>query len=288
MEGWLEANSLARFVVEIVEQLDTSAIEEAYKGGGSAPYAPKMMLALLFYCYAKGIFSSRQIEQASYELIPVLYITGGLHPDHDSINSFRQRFLGQLQPLFVQILEYAWKLGIFKLGDISIDGTKIQANASKHKAMSWEYAQKLEVQLQAEVETLLHKFQTEAGESFRDIDIPQEVQRREERLEKIAQVKAEIEARAQARYEREKVEYEDKLRERAVKEKTRGRKLGGKQPKAPKAAPKAKDQVNFTDEESRIMPTSGGGFEQAYNAQATVDMDTMLIVGNHGASTPQR
>ncbi len=286
MEGWLEANSLARFVVDIVEQLDTSVIEEAYKGGGSAPYAPKMMLALLFYCYAKGIFSSRQIEQATYELIPVLYITGGLHPDHDSINSFRKRFLGQLEPLFVQILEYAWTLGIFKLGDISIDGTKIQANASKHKAMSWEYAQKLEVQLQAEVETLLHKSQTEAGESFRDIDISQEAQRREERLEKIAQVKAEIEARAQARYEREKAEYEDKLRERAVKEKTRGRKLGGKQPKAPKAGPKAKDQVNFTDEESRIMPTSGGGFEQAYNAQASVDMDTMLIVGNHISQNP--
>ncbi len=286
MEGWLEANSLARFVVDIVEQLDTSVIEGAYKGGGSAPYPPKMMLALLFYCYAKGIFSSRQIEQATYELIPVLYITGGLHPDHDSINSFRKRFLGQLEPLFVQILEYAWTLGIFKLGDISIDGTKIQANASKHKAMSWEYAQKLEVQLQAEVETLLHKSQTEAGESFRDIDISQEAQRREERLEKIAQVKAEIEARAQARYEREKAEYEDKLRERAVKEKTRGRKLGGKQPKAPKAGPKAKDQVNFTDEESRIMPTSGGGFEQAYNAQASVDMDTMLIVGNHISQNP--
>ena len=111
---------------------------------------------------------------------------------------------------------------------------------------------------------------------------------REERLEKIAQVKAEIEARAEARYEREKAEYEDKLRERAVKEKTRGRKLGGKQPKAPKAGPKAKDQVNFTDEESRIMPTSGAGFEQAYNAQASVDMDTMLIVGNHGAPTNQR
>ena len=297
MEGWLEANSLARFVVDIVEQLDTSVIEEAYKGGGSAPYAPKMMLALLFYCYAKGIFSSRQIEQATYELLPVLYITVGLHPDHDSINTFRQRFLEQLQPLFVQILVYAGSLGIFKLGDISIDGTKIQANASKHKAMSWEYANKLEVQLQAEVSALLHKSQTEAGENFRDIDIPQELQRRQERLEKIAQVKVEIEARAQARYEREKAEYEEKLRARAVKEKTRRRKLGGKQPKAPKAGPKAKDQVtlarslapiggagslvNFTDEESRIMPTSGGGFEQAYNAQASVDMDTMLIVGNH-------
>ena len=199
MEGWLDTNSLARFVVEIVEQLDTGEIEGAYKGGGSAPYPPKMMLALLFYCYAKGIFSSRQIEKATYELIPVLYITGGTHPDHDSINTFRRRFLAQLQPLFVQILEYACRLGIFKLGDISIDGTKIQANASKHKAMSWEYANKLEVQLQAEVETLLHKSQTEAGESFGDIDIPQELQRRQERLEKIAQVKSEIEARAQAR-----------------------------------------------------------------------------------------
>ena len=116
MEGWLDRNSLARFVVEIVEQLDTSEIEGVYKGGGSAPYPPKMMLALLFYCYAKGIFTSRQIEQATYELIPVLYITGGLHPDHDSINSFRQRFLGQLQPLFVQILEYAWKLGKSDVG----------------------------------------------------------------------------------------------------------------------------------------------------------------------------
>ncbi len=122
--------------------------------------------------------------------------------------------------------------------------------------------------LLAEVEELLHKSQTEEGESFRDIDIPQELQRRQERLEKIAQVKSEIEARAQARAEREKGEYEAKLRERAAKEKARGRKLGGKKPQAPEAGPKAKDQVNFTDSESRIMPTSGGGFEQAYNAQA--------------------
>ncbi len=180
-----------------------------------------------------GIFSSRQIEKATYELIPVLYITGGTHPDHDSINTFRRRFLAQLQPLFVQILEYACRLGIFKLGDISIDGTKIQANASKHKAMSWEYANKLEVQLQAEVEVLLHKSQTEAGESFRDLDIPQELQRRQERLEKIAQVKAEIEARAQARYDQEKAEYEAKLRERAVKEKARGRKDRRQAPECP-------------------------------------------------------
>ena len=245
LEGWLDKNSLARFVVEIVEQLDTSEIEKSYRGGGSAPYPPKMMLALLFYCYAKGIFASRQIEQATYELIPVLYITGGTHPDHDSINTFRKRFLAQLPSLFVQILEYACHLGIFKLGDISIDGTKIQANASKHKAMSWEYANKLEVQLQAEVATLLEKSQTEAGENFRDLDIPQELQRRQERLEKIALVKSEIEARAQVRSEREKAEYDAKLKERAAKEKARGRKLGGKKPQTPEAEPKAKDKREF-------------------------------------------
>ena len=157
MEGWLDQNSLARFVVEIVEHLDTSAIEAAYRAGGSAAYAPKMMLTLLFYCYAKGIFSSRKMEQATYELIPVLYITGGLHPDHDSINTFRRRFLEQLSPLFVEILQYSCSLGIFKLGDISIDGVKIKANASKHKAMSWDYACKLEKQLKQEVEPALEQ-----------------------------------------------------------------------------------------------------------------------------------
>lgn len=286
MEGWLDRNSLASFVVDVIEQLDTSAIEDAYTGGGSAPYPPKMMLALLFYGYAKGIFGSRKIEQATYELIPVLYITGGHHPDHSSINAFRKRFLTQLQPLFVQILEYAYELGIFQLGDISIDGTKIEANASKHKAMSWAYANKLEAQLQAEVEALFQKAETAPGEPFCDIDIPQEVQRRNARLEKIAAVKAEIERRAQARYDAAQAEYEAKRKARSVKEAARGRKLGGRQPKAPEPGPQAKDQVNFTDAESRIMPTAGGGFEQAYNAQASVDMDTMLIVGNHVTQNP--
>ena len=286
MEGWLEPNSLARFVVEIVEQLDTSAIEGAYRGGGSAPYPPKMMLSLLFYCYAKGIFSSRKIEQAGYEQIPVLYITGGLHPDHDSINTFRRRFLEQLSPLFVEILEYACGLGIFKLGDISIDGVKIKANASKHKAMSWEYACKLEEQLRQEVATLLAKAESESGQGEPEIDIPQEIQRRQARLSKIREIKGEIEQRAQARYELEKAEYERKLAEREAKEKARGRKLGGKAPIAPQPGPQAKDQMNFTDSESRIMPVSGGGFEQAYNAQASVDMETMIIVGNHVSQQP--
>lgn len=288
MEGWLDSNSLARFVVDVVEQLDTEEIEGSYKGGGSRPYPPKMMLSLLFYCYAKGIFSSRKIEEATYELIPALYISGGSHPDHSSINGFRQRFLDPLKPLFVQILSYACRLGVFKLGDISLDGTKMEANASKHKALSWEYANRLEAQLRSEVEALLAKAAAAEGKgkSEKDIDIPDEIQRRQVRLARIAAAKAEIKARAKARYEQEQAEYEAKLKARAAKEAAQGRKLGGRKPKAPESTPKASEQVNFTDEDSRIMPVSGGGFEQAYNAQASVDMETMLIVGAHVSQQP--
>lgn len=285
LEGWLDGNDLAPVIVEVVEALDTRAIEAAYHGGGSAPYPPKMLLAVLFYCYAKGIFSSRKIERATYELIPVLYITGGTHPDHDSINTFRQRFLPQVEPLFVPLLRIAHDLGILKLGDVSIDGTKIQANASKHKAMSWAYAEKLEETLRAEVQTLLQRAEAEAGLGSKEIDLPAELKRREDRLQKIAEVKAEIERRAQARYAQEQADYAAKQAERAAKEQARGRKLGGKPPQEPTPGPRPTDQVNFTDEDSRIMPVSGGGFEQAYNAQATVAMATLLVVGAH--VTPQ-
>jgi transposase len=284
-EGWLKDNHLARFIVEIVEAMDTKALEDDYRGGGSNPYPPKMMLALLFYSYATGTFSSRKIEQATYELIPVMYIAGGEHPDHDTINTFRKRFLSKLGSLFLQILMIAHGMGYLKLGDVSLDGTKIQANASKHKAMSWEYANKLEAQLKGEIEELLKRAESENSKNG-GINIPAELERREARLAKIAEVKAEIERRAQARYEQEQAEYEAKLKARQEKEATLGRKLGGKKPQAPEPGPRAKDQVNFTDEESRIMPTSGGGFEQAYNAQASVDMDSRLIIGQHVSQNP--
>ncbi|MGZ8918500.1 MAG: transposase, partial [Methylobacter sp.] len=281
----MDENSLARFVVEIMEQLDTSAIEQAYGGGGSPPYPPKMMLALLFYCYAKGIFSSRKIEQATYELIPALFIAGGTHPDHDSINTFRKRFLGELSDLFVKLLQIAHGMGILKLGDISMDGTKIKANASKHKAMSWEYACKLEDQLRSEVEELIRRAETGSGQGQQEIDIPVELQRRETRLEKITEVKAELERRAAERYAQEQAEYAARMKAREEKEQERGRKLGGKAPKAPEPGPQAKDQANFTDGDSRIMPTASG-FEQAYNAQASVDIATMLIIGQHVSQNP--
>ena len=281
LEGWLDGSDLTHLIVEVVEALDTREIEAAYRGGGSAPYPPKMLLALLFYCYVKGIFSSRQIERATYELIPVLYLTGGLHPDHDSINTFRHRFLPHFERLFVQVLLIAHELGVVKLGEVSLDGTKIAANASKHKAMSWGYAERLEQQLQAEVQTLLARAEAAAGPGSPDLDLPAELKRREDRLAKIAEVKAEIERRAQGRYAQEQAEYEAKRAERAAKEQARGRKLGGKPPRAPTPGPRPDDQVNFTDGDSRIMPVAGGGFEQAYNAQATVTMGSLLIIGAH-------
>jgi transposase len=281
----MDENSLARFVVEIMEQLDTRAIEQAYGGGGSPPYPPKMMLALLFYCYARGIFSSRKMERATYELIPVLFITGGTHPDHDSINTFRKRFLKALSDLFVQVLQIAHGMGVLKLGDISLDGTKIKANASKHKAMSWDYAGKLEAQLRSEIDELIRRAESDSGQGQQEITIPAELQRREVRLAKIAEVKAELKRRAAERYAQEQADYVAKLKEREEKEQQRGRKLGGKAPKAPEPGPQAKDQANFTDGDSRIMPTASG-FEQAYNAQASVDIATMLIVGQHVSQNP--
>jgi len=286
LEGWLDGHDLAHFIVEVAEVLDTREIEAAYRGGGSTPYPPKMLLALLFYCYAKGIFTSRKIERATYELIPVLYLAGGTHPDHDSINTFRQRFLPQFERLFVQVLLIAHALGVVKLGEVSLDGTKIEANASKHHAMSWGYAERLEQRLKAEVRTLLERAAAVDDPGAVDIDLPAELKRREDRLAKIAAVKAEIERRAQARYAQEQAAHAAKLAERAAKEQARGRKLGGKPPQAPTPGPRPDDQVNFTDGDSRIMPVSGGGFEQAYNAQATVTMGSLLIVGTHVTQNP--
>ena len=205
LEGWLDGHDLAHFIVDVVEVLDTREIAAAYRGGGSAPYPPKM-LALLFYCYAKGIFTSRKIERATDERIPVVYLTGGTHPDHDRINTFRRRFLPQFEALFVQVLPIAHALGVVKLGEVSLDGTKIAANASKHHALSWAYAERLEHQLQAEVQTLLARAAAVEGPGAVDLDLPAELKRREDRLTKTAEVKIEIERRAQERYRRERAE----------------------------------------------------------------------------------
>jgi transposase len=286
IQDYLPEDHLARFVVELVDRLDMRVILGVYAGKGKKPYHPAMLVALLFYGYATGTFSSRKLEKATYDSIAYRFICANTHPDHDTIASFRKRFLKELEGFFVQILVIGQALGLVKLGTVSLDGTKIKANASKHKALSWAHANKLEAQLQAEVEELLRLAEeADAASLPEEMDIPEELRRREQRLERIAAAKAEIEARARERFEREQAEYEVKLARRKDKEERSGKKPGGRPPKAPSAEPKEKDQVSLTDEDSRIMP-SHDGFVQSYNAQAGVDDDTHLIVARHITQQP--
>ena len=282
VQDYLPEKHLARFVVEIVDQLDLKRLVGAYRGTGSAAYHPAMLVALLFYGYATGVFSSRKLAQATYDSIAFRFICSNSHPDHRTIADFRKRFLGELEALFVEILRIGQAMGLVKLGTVSLDGTKIKANASKHKALSWAHANRLEEQLKDEVAELMRLAEQADNHALPEqMDIPLELERREQRLEVIAAAKAEIAARAQERFEREQGEYEEKQAKREAHEKKTGKKPSGKGPKPPTPGPRAKDQVNLTDAESRIMPTSSGGFEQGYNAQAGVDIDTHLIVEEH-------
>lgn len=282
VQDWLPQDHLARFVVEIVEQLDLRPIVNSYRGRGSDAYHPAMMLSLLFYGYATGTFSSRRLERATYDSVAFRYISANQHPDHDSIAEFRKRFLPQLRALFVQILVIAREMGVLKVGKVSLDGTKVQANASKHHALSWQHACKIEEQLKAEVAELLRLAeQADAAEVPDGMSVPEELARRQERLAAIARARAQIEARAAERVAQEKALYEQKMAERASREKESGKKPGGKGPRPPEAGPRPNDQVNLTDPDSRIMPVSGGGFEQSYNAQAAVDTESMLVVEQH-------
>ena len=282
IDDWLPENHLARFVVDIVGQLDIKTLTEVYRGGGSKAYHPEILLSLLFYGYATGVYSSRKIEKATYDSVAFRYISANTHPDHDTIANFRKRFLKELKPLFTQILLLGHEMGLLKLGKVSLDGTKIKANASKHHALSWDYACKLEKQLQSEVEELMRLAdEADSEEVPEGMNIPEELSRRTKRLAAIADAKEKMEKRADERYQREQKEYEDKQKKRKEKEQKEGKKPRGRDPKPPESGPRKKDQINLTDEDSRIMPSSGKGFEQSYNAQASVDVDTMLIVGSH-------
>ena len=282
VQDYLPDDHLARFVVDIVDQLDLNHLSAVYTGRGSKPFHPAMLVSLLFYGCATGVFSSRKLEKASYDSIAFRYVCANTNPDHDTINSFRKRFLQELAALFVEILVVAEAMGLVKLGTVSLDGTRIKANASKHKALSWDYANRLEAQLKQEVEELLRLAEeADQGSLPEEMDIPAELKRREERLAAIVRAQEEIEVRAQERFEREQAEYEEKLAKREARAKKTGKKPRGKPPKPPTAGPRGKDQVSLTDEESRIMPTSGGGFDQAYNAQAGVDVESHLIVEQH-------
>jgi len=281
VDEWLPENHLARFVVEITDELDVSALEGAYTGSGSDAYHPRMMLALLFYCYATGTFSSRKMEAATYESVPVRYVAANQHPDHDTICSFRRRFLDPLSDLFVQILEIAHQMGLVEVGDVAIDGSKVTANASKHKAMSWERACQLENQLSEEVAEMMAQAEQADDESIDTDSLPEEIAHRTDRLDKIRAAKAMIQERAEERYQAEKAAYEKKMADRKAKEERTGKKTPGRKPSPPEPGPSGSDQVNFTDPESRIMLTSSNGWQQAYNVQNSVDMDSYIILGGH-------
>jgi transposase len=282
IQEWLPQRHLARFIVDTVEMLNLNDIYKKYTKGGKEAYDPKALLSLLFYGYATGVFSSRKIEQATYDSIAFRYISANTHPDHDTIANFRKCFLPQISDLFVQILSIAQEAGLLKVGKVSLDGTKVKANASKHKALSYKHIKKLQSQLEAEVESLLKKAkEADTSKSDEGLNIPEEIERREDRLKVIKEAKEKIEARAKERYDKESKIYQEKMDKREAKEKLTGKKTGGRKPKAPVDTPQDKDQVNLTDEESRIMSTSGGGFEQCYNAQASADHDSRLILHAH-------
>ena len=292
LREWLPAGHLALFVSDVVDELDLSAIFRSYDSDGDRgqpPYHPGMMMKLLVYAYCVGSPSSRKIEKATWDEVPYRVLSADQHPDHDSIASFRKRHLSELARLFFQVLHLCQKAGLVKLGHVALDGTKVKANASKHKAMSYQRMQETEARLQREVEALLRQAeQVDAeedgryGKGKRGDEIPEELKRRETRLAKIRAAKAELEAEARAKAETEAQAAREKIAERERKETETGKKLGGTPPRVSdpeQATPDPKAQKNFTDPESRIMKDGATkSFEQAYNAQIVVDSASQVIV----------
>lgn len=289
----LPPEHLARFVVDSVALLDLSALYARYGSRGGEPYAPEVLLGLLLYGYATGVFSSRKIERATYEAVPFRFIAGNLHPDHDTLATFRRTFLPELKDPFVRVLLLAQEAGVLKVGTISLDGTKIHADASKHKAVSYKRLLELEAQLQTEVEELfILSEQSDQREVPDGLVVSEEIARREDRRRRLTEAKTVLEARALERTAAEQAEYEEKMAQRAERERMTGRRTGGRPPTPPVPGTRSADQYNFTDPESRIMknPTDSG-FEQDSNAQMAVDQASLLIVGwalsNHPNDSPE-
>ena len=284
MRQWLPQDDLAYFIIDIVNQLDLREILSRYDNskGGQPAYHPRMMVALLLYGYCVGVPSSRKIEQATYHSVPFRVLTADHHPDHDTIAQFRKRHLKALSKLFVQVLKLCQRAGLVKLGHVALDGTKVRANASRHKAMSYGRMVKKEKELKEEVTRLLKEAQTcdareDAlyGKGKKGDELPPELRFKESRLKKIQEAMKALEEEARQ-------EAEQKRKEQQSKENRRGR-----PPKAPSDKPPSKRQRNFTDPESRIMKDSSTtSFEQCYNCQAAVDENAQVIVAAHVTQEP--
>jgi transposase len=286
MKDWLPDNDLVYFIMEMLDQLDLSAIYDSYDGtkGGQPAFYPKMMTGLLLYAYCVGLPSSRKIEKATYHQVPFRVLTADQHPDHDTIAEFRKRHLKALSGFFVQILRLCQKVGLVKLGHVSLDGTKVKANASKHKAMSYCRMEKKAEELEAEVRRLLQEAQAVDdaedalyGKGKRGDELPEELRFKQKRLEKIKEAMESLEQEAKAEADAKRKEMAEK--EQALKE--QGKKRRGKKPKAPSEKPDPKAQRNFTDADSRIMKDSASkSFEQGYNCQVAVDDKSQIIVAS--------
>jgi transposase len=292
LQDWLPEGHLARFVADVVETLDLSGISAKYQEGdgrGLAAYDPRMMVRLLIYAYCRGVPDSRRIERATYEDVGFRYLAADQHPDHSTIADFRQEHLASLSQLFVQVLKLCQRAGLVKLGHVALDGTKVKANASKHKAMSYERMGETEKKLEEEVKALLAEAARadaeedgKYGKGKRGDELPEEWARRESRLGKIREAKAALEEEAREAAKKKQAEVKARLREREKREEEQGRKLGGRPPQAPdpeQAKPEPKAQRNFTDPDSRIMKDGARKeFVQGYNAQAAVYSQAQVIV----------
>ena len=279
LREWVPSDHIVHFILDAVEQIPTEHFHLNHRGTGSEQYPPGMMLALLIYCYVTGRFGSRTIEAATYSDVAVRYLCANAHPDHDSICSFRVANPVAFRAAFVSVLQLAHQLRLTRVGAVSVDGTKIQANASKHAAVSYQRAGEMIEQLELEVKELMERAeQAEAQESKEPLDIPAELARRDKRVAALKQARQIIEERAKELAAAQRPAYEAKKAARQA-QRDAGKKPRGKEPSPPSEQPDPKAQYNFTDPESGIMKAGNGQhFEQAYNAQAAVDQ-AMLIVG---------
>lgn len=280
VQDWVGQDHLARFVVDIVAQLDLRAICESYNGRGSAAYHPRMLVALLFYAYATGIRASRKIEAATYESVPFRYIAANTHPDHDTIATFRLRFMPQLRTLFDQILILAKEMHCLEVGKVSLDGTKIKANASKHRALSMKGIDRERARLRRLVDRMFELAEEADREDEQSgFNLPAELQTQEGRLKAIAEAKERIRAREVEQEAQDQRDWEEILADRERIAQINGRNLESRPPKRPKKGDHPNPQLNLTDEESRIMP-SADGFVQGYNAQLAVDSAMFILAAD--------
>ena len=278
----LPPNHLARFVADVIAQLDLRSLYARYGTRGGEPFAPEILLGLLFYGYATGVISSRRIAKATYESLSFRFLAGDLHPDHDTIAQFRKTCLPELKDLCVQVLLLAQAAGVLKVGNISLDGTKIHADAAKSHAVSYTRLLELEHQLRADVDELFAR-----SEQADQVHLPaglvlaDEIARRQARLANLAQAKAMLEARAHERDQAERAAYEAKLHAQEENARQQRRHPRGPTPQPPQPGPRDKEQYNFTEPESRIMQNStNDGFDQHDNAQVATDQDRLLLVAH--------